>query len=212
MDRSKKMLFGCVAAVAAVVVLVVIVVVAWPRSKSHCVPMTAEPDIKELAVRNVVSSNPTLLANLVGYVKLTRDKAPPTYLPVEATSVAVVPGKDGFSTVTLTGECATVRFNYRKNGTYQYNNIEMLVVNVEDKVKEPKKVCEFDQKFEFVQPVNYYYSCQEVKTHSCSDQANKPPVAQLHLKSFEFEMEGDAEKAKKGMFTKPKWTESCQQF
>jgi hypothetical protein len=214
MDRSKKMLLG---GVAAVVVVVVIVVVAWPRGPTQCVPTTTEPDLKALAVQNVASSNPAFLANLVGYIKFMDEKTP-TYLPVEATSVTVgQPGKDGFSTVTLTSECATVNFNYKKVATkeappvYQFNHIEMFVLNANtNKDNQPKKVCEFDKQFDFSYPESNYYSCQSVRSQSCSDAGKK--VAELQLKSFEFEIEGDAEKAKKGEFSKTKWDKSCDQF
>jgi hypothetical protein len=71
---------------------------------------------------------------------------------------------------------------------------------------QPKKLCEFDKKFVFNYWEFQYYSCQKVKSHPCST-ADKKTVAELQLKSFEFEIEGDAEKAKQGEFNKTKWNE-----
>lgn len=230
-DKQKIVYLGVAVAVA---VLLVIVISAATNKGNKCVPSKDVPDLKKLNSNNVASEDSSILAHLNGYIQLLNGEG---YLPLEITQVSHEKPTDKMAgSVTLKGECATLKISYSEEatkGTYKYGGLEMFVVEGQKSDLAPHKICDFSNKFDFnKQPLDQYYSCNQKQVHECP--ASKPSPAsvlglkddttttstttpaptnkhaELVLNAFEFQIGGIVEDVKKGKFSKMPFAESCE--
>lgn len=214
MNRSKKIIYG---GIAAVVVVVVMVFFAWPKhiDKIGCVPTKSKPDVK-FSTKNVGSDQAKVIANLAGYVQFHDDN---TYLPLEIDSVSIDKSDPNNNVVTLSGPCQTIDVTYAvPRGTignleYTYSSLVMMIKR--DKQGE-KRACNFDKPFAFGQPTAKRYSCLQEQAHQCSIdpeyRKDDKHVVSLVLDSFQLELDAADSSVKKMEFGKDPWPNSCKKW
>jgi hypothetical protein len=217
MDRSKKLLYGGIAAtvvVAVVVSIVVIVLLMRPHSKVQpksieCVPSKNKPDLKTLKVTNFGSTDLTAVANLAGYVHLRKDDS---YLPLDIDTVTVInPYKGGSHQVIFSGKCTSVNLVYNdENSLYSYKDLTVLVKTYAKKDTKQKEICKVSQLYTAKHPTSLRYSCKGEEHHDCKLLLPEELVADLVLESFELELNTKPFAVKNAIFEKPAWDNSCK--
>lgn len=210
-DRKKKLIYGGITA-TVVLVIVVVSIVVFTRPHSQCIPSIDRPDIYTLEVKNLFSEQGPVVANMAGYVELLSPSGK-TYLPLDFNSVRISkPDYEVAQVVSLEGQCISVKVAYHNANSssgsyYMYNYIEMLVKNDAKQDKSAKKICEFNEKFNFNQESTSRFSCKNELKHKCS--MDDDLVALLVLKSFELELDADLDHAKRHEFSKQPSQYSC---
>jgi hypothetical protein len=217
MDRRQRLIYGGIAGVVALSVVIIIIIMTRPHQSkplSSCVPTKDKPNLNSMHVENILSSDKTVLANLVGYLHLVQDG---TYLPVELNEV-LLDQRSGKNIVTLLSNCVEFQIVYkdiidhREKLGHAYGSIKMAVKD-DTKVNEDfNQICVFERSFEFDQPYQTRYSCQEERKHHCSVYVkgrHQDRVADLVLRSFELELDVEPSVGKGQMFTKEPFDSSC---
>lgn len=207
-ERRNQIIVG---GVVTVVVIVVIALIATKSSGPACDLQADPPKVDLTQVKTIVSSKNDALVKFAGFVKYEHnatDKDDKAYLLLNTQSVLKDGEKDKKNVVTVDAECGTVQFDLLadqatptlvryKTGTV---TLELVTPNGDN------HSCTMD--FGISYDKGKHYRCQKVKTYPCTtkskddkDKEKVVTVATLNVAYLEFELDGDAAKAKNGQFS-----------
>lgn len=202
MDQ-KRMAAGRFAPIVALVMALVITVAGQP--------VTNEKELK-----NIGYGSQGILANVDGYVEFASKnytREPLDFYSVEYSIDQSNPEKKYLS---LSSDQILFDFAYvhqdkgKPSGYYQFDYLTMLVRNPRNWISTYSVRCLFEEEFTIALPDKTRYSCKKEQTHRCSWDGKL--VANVVLRSFELELEGNPDKIDRLVFSKPAWEESCEQW
>lgn len=212
MNRSTKLYGGLV----VIVICALIALIWWPRVANECVRQKTEPDLSPTTPAMILlSADGLVMGSILGYITILNDN---TYLPLEFETISHQTSA-AFRVVTLTGKCVVmhIKYSFQDLNQYQYLGLEMLIKNDTLKDKTPRKICDFDKRFEFFQPAEFRFSCNSTKSHACSvreqissGHQSARQVASVMLRSFELEIDGYKIRKVREFWKKLPWNLSCE--
>lgn len=201
--------------IAGAVVITVLVVIGFlvilKSGGPKCELVSAKPDVVPSdKVSHAASSDNTALAYLDAYLEyeLAKDsKEKSNIMPLQIKELKVNKVDTG-RRVDLVADCAKISIDIndsdKRNNIVKGAHVELTLANGDE------STCDIDASFKPAQfPVNNYSQCKTEQTLVCSkktkDKDNKETtktVGKLIIRSLQFELDGDAEKIKKGEFSK----------
>lgn len=181
------------------------------------VVVSGQPVMNGTDLKNIVHTRERIVANVDGYVEFASQnftRQPLDFSIVEQDIYETEPEKKYLG---LIGHQFVFDFAYvhqdkgKPSGHYQFSYLTMLVRNPRYWISTYSPRCHFEEEFTIALPDKSRYSCQKEQTHRCISHPGQL-VANVVLRSFELELEGNPEKVDRLEFSKPAWEESCEQW
>lgn len=204
MDQKRVVVIASVAIVAVIGVAVLLRLTLW--AKPSCNHVNDSPKIDTAKLQAIASKDNIALAKTAAYAKFGNKTA--SYVELNLKSIEEVKPSDTKRVLILNFDCGKLTFDVQyKDTTQTVDNVIFTQVGGD----EDGKQCRLDT-FKFTDLKNVRYTCAKEIFYPCTPldekDAKKDSIA-ISLNAIDFEVDGDAEKIKKGQFSKDATKHDC---
>lgn len=208
-DRKNKIIVG---SVIALVVLIIMIFIVLKSTQATCDLVDSRPkyDLFKLPPQNISSSDYRVLLNFAGFLTYKLDNSTSNnekikqFMPLNVQSISLEANGQQ-QILILNADCAKLTMTLNKDPK---QNMLINNINVDLKLANgDNKSC--TSTVSIVTPQGKHYYCRQERTYSCASTKKADgmkevkTIADLVLSGLEFEIDGNIDKFKKGMYDRP---------